>query len=182
MRNIIITIIALCVLLYFLNCCKNKNTKYIVADRYLIYGTPLILNMYILIINEQVDDTFKPTLYVYENGETSIGNHFDLRDYLDLYNRTLTPLERVIRDKGAKVSSVLFERIYSFITDHFKVQSEKLYTLYKMKIYINNQLEIIDVNQNKQDPRNVLIPNLKTDLICLLENRCVDASNWVKLN
>jgi len=181
MLNILfIIIIALCALYFFMT--HHSTQIYPTTnEKYLIYGTPLFLNMYVLIINEQVDETYKPTLYVYENGESSVGNHYDLRDYLDLYNRPLTPMERVIRDKGAKVSSTLFERIYSYISDHFKVASSDIYSLYKLEIYIDNELNISSINKKKQNPTKLILPHIKTDLVCLLENRCVDSNSWIKL-
>jgi len=181
-RNIFfIIIIALCVLFFFI-INRSPVNECPSCEKYVIYGTPLFLNIYVLVINEHVNETFKPTLYVYENGESSIGNHYDLRDYLDLYNRPLTPMERVMRDKGAKVSNILFEKIYSYISDHFKVASENLYSLYKLEIHIDNQLKISSINKKKQDPTKLTLPNIKTDLVCLLENRCVDSNNWIKLD
>lgn len=85
--------------------------------------------------------------------------HEDLRQYLDKENRTLSQIEKNIRNQNLKISDIYFNRIYHLLKDVFitfvgricnsKLSDSVSYQLFGIDIAVNDKLNpmIIEINK-----------------------------------
>jgi hypothetical protein len=74
--------------------------------------------------------------------------HYDLREYLDRNDRLLSPIERHLKLRGGKLSSIYFTRIYKLLSDVFTAFIGKICNGEKLYNNVTFQLFGIDIAMN----------------------------------
>lgn len=124
--------------------------------------------------------------------------HGDLRVYLDS-NRQLSDIEQKYRDKGHKLSTLVFDRIYellklslvsmkSLICQHKKFKQNITFQLFGIDVGFNNQLipNIIEINKGPDlGSKSTRDSQIKTkvckDMLALLGTIDTDDNGYIKL-
>ena len=163
-------------------CQNNKASVYVYNDGFLYY-TPKKFIKGSSDSDVNITSGYVPRS-VYETNPLS---HEDLRKYLDGQNRSLSNVERDIRNKGLQISKIYFERIYNLIKSvfsafvgHFckpnKLSENLTFQLFGVDVAVDNELNctIMECNKgcdlNPKCPRDSVVKqNVVEDIFRLVE-------------